>query len=138
MREGQQLEHGHSPCHALGNALHQGGFLRASQQPAALAARRRIDAAADIGQKLRRVLDLVEDGRKSQTIKEATRVIAHLPQGVRIFEQAIVRLRPHQLQQSGLAAAPWTREQQGSKAAAGSLGNGDQQAGCELAHDGQI
>ena len=50
MREGQQLEHGHSPCHALGHALHQGGFLRASEQPAALAVRRCIDATADIGQ----------------------------------------------------------------------------------------
>jgi hypothetical protein len=39
---------------------------------------------------------------------------------------------------SGLAAAARTSEQQGSKAAAGSLGNGDKQAERELAHKGQI
>ncbi len=116
-RKRQELEDSHSPGHALCNPLHQGGLLQTGQQPASLEVGRGVDATADVGQKLERVLDLIEDDGKAQPIEEAARVFFCLGQGVGILEQAIVRLRPHELQQGGLAAATRTREQQSRETA---------------------
>jgi hypothetical protein len=62
--ERQQLQNGGASGHRLRDALHQGGFLGTGKEPLSHQARGLIDPCSDVREKLRDVLDLIEQHRE--------------------------------------------------------------------------
>jgi len=117
--ERQELEDSHAPGHAFGDPFHQGGLLRAGQKPASFTLGRGVDARADVGQKLGRVLDLVEDGRRPDRFQEGPRIAPHPADDVGILEQVVARPREQAPEQGGLARAPGPGQDQCGEARGG-------------------
>ena len=116
-RQGQELQHRGPAGKGLGDAAHERRLLRARQYPTAHAPRLGVDQRADVAQKLRGVLDLVEDRGLPRGLEKAPRVGSDPTDEVGILEQVIRRAGKRAAQQRRLAGAPRPGENQRRKAA---------------------
>jgi len=106
--EGQQGQDGDSPRQRLGDVAHQGEALGAREKPLSRPPVR-IDPRLDVAQQLRRVLDLIEDHRRTVVVEKAMGIGQRPGAHVWILEghKAMARpvLHPQQRGLPGLAGA---------------------------------
>src|SRR5579872_6618920 len=88
--ERQQLQDGCAARHRFSNALHERSLLRAGKEPLPRLAGMRVDQSANVIEQLGRVLDLIENDGRVQTVKKPAWIAADALPNIGILQQNVL------------------------------------------------